>query len=76
MNYGKYSPCLPTLLRGFTPSPKNKAKDYEKHVTIFEDKVKKALTPTEKSEELTFETSEINDSQLEMLSIYVTLLFL
>lgn len=46
---------------------KNKAKDYEKHVAIFEDKVKKALTPTEKSEELTFETSEINDSQLEML---------
>lgn len=46
---------------------KNKARDYEKHVAIFEDKVKKALTPTEKSEELTFETSEINDSQLEML---------
>ena len=46
---------------------KNKAKDYEKHVAIFEDKVKKALTYTEKSEELTFETSEINDSQLEML---------
>ena len=33
-------------------------------VAIFEDKVKKTLTPTEKSEELTFETSEINDSQL------------
>ena len=46
---------------------KNKAKDYEKHVAIFQNKVKKALTPTEKSEELTFETSEINDSQLEML---------
>ena len=46
---------------------KNKARDYEKHVAIFEDKVKKTLTPTEKSEELTFETSEINDSQLEML---------
>ena len=46
---------------------KNKAKDYEKHVAIFQNKVKKTLTPTEKSEELTFETSEINDSQLEML---------
>ena len=46
---------------------KNKAKDYEKHVAIFQNKVKKALTPTERSEELTFETSEINDSQLEML---------
>ena len=46
---------------------KNKAKDYEKHVAIFQNKVKKVLTPTERSEELTFETSEINDSQLEML---------
>ena len=46
---------------------KNKAKDYEKHVAIFQNKVKKTLTPTEISEELTFETSEINDSQLEML---------
>ena len=39
---------------------KNKAKDYEKHVAIFQNKVKKVLTPTERSEELTFETSEIN----------------
>ena len=46
---------------------KNKAKDYEKHVAIFQNKVKKTLTPTEISEELTFETAEINDSQLEML---------
>ena len=46
---------------------KNKAKDYEKHVAIFQNKVKKVLTPTERNEELTFETSEINDSQLEML---------
>lgn len=48
---------------------KNRAKDYFKHISVFETKIKEAIKPTELETEQSFEFSsqDISDSQLAMI---------